>query len=101
MATQPKPTRGIVTYDSEGVESPGSLFHSRVLHVPSNTSGVTIGRGYDMKLKDRAKIEGGAGRQGCRRRKQKKSARRPACWARAPRRFATPIRASRSARRRR
>ena len=52
-----KPKRGIVTFDSEGVESPGGKFHSRVLHVPSNSSGVTIGRGYDMKLKSRAKIE--------------------------------------------
>ena len=52
-----KPKRGIVTFDSEGVELPGGKFHSRVLHVPSNTSGVTIGRGYDMKLKSKAKIE--------------------------------------------
>lgn len=57
MATQPKPPRGIVTYDSEGQESPGGAFHSRVLHVPSDSSGVTIGRGYDMKLKKAAKIE--------------------------------------------
>lgn len=52
-----KPKRGLVTFDSEGVESPGSRFHSRVLHVPSDSSGVTIGRGYDMKLKKAAKIE--------------------------------------------
>src|SRR5687767_6789147 len=52
-----KPKRGIVTFESEGVESPGGKFHSRVLHVPGEASGVTIGRGYDMKLKSRAKIE--------------------------------------------
>jgi len=57
MANELKPPRGLVTYESEGVESPGSPFHSRVLHVPGNSSGVTIGRGYDMKLKSRAKIE--------------------------------------------
>jgi len=57
MADVLNPTRGMVTFESEGVESPGSQFHSRVLHVPSNTSGVTIGRGYDMKMKSSAKIE--------------------------------------------
>ena len=52
-----KPKRGIVTFESEGKEAPGGKFHSRVLHVPSEASGVTIGRGYDMKLKSKAKIE--------------------------------------------
>jgi hypothetical protein len=52
-----KPKRGLVTFDSEGVESPGSKFHSRVLHVPTDSSGVTIGRGYDMKMKSAAKVE--------------------------------------------
>ena len=41
-----KPSQGLVTWDSEGQE--GGPFHSRKLHVPSNESGVTIGRGYDM-----------------------------------------------------
>lgn len=57
MADSLKPTRGIVTFESEGVESPGTTFHSRVLHVPGGASGVTIGRGYDMKMKSAAKIE--------------------------------------------
>lgn len=57
MADALKPSRGMVTFESEGVESPGSQFHSRVLHVPGGASGVTIGRGYDMKLKSAAKIE--------------------------------------------
>lgn len=44
-----KPSYGLVTWDSEGAE--GGYYHSRKLHVPSSTSGLTIGRGYDMKLK--------------------------------------------------
>jgi hypothetical protein len=51
-----KPSRGTVTFDSEGVEQPGSKFHSRVFHVPTASSGLTIGRGYDMKEKAKAKI---------------------------------------------
>lgn len=43
------PTFGIVTWESEGAE--GGYFHSRKLHVPSNYSGLTIGRGYDFKEK--------------------------------------------------
>jgi hypothetical protein len=58
MPDRLKPPRGLVTYDCEGVESPGSPFHSRVLHVPGGASGVTIGRGYDMGRKSRAKVEG-------------------------------------------
>ncbi len=45
--------RGQVTFDAEGREQPGSRYHSRVPHVPSASSGVTIGRGYDMKLRSR------------------------------------------------
>ena len=51
-----KPSRGLLTFDAEGLEKPGSQFHSRVLHVPTNSSGLTIGRGYDMKEKTKAKI---------------------------------------------
>ena len=51
-----KPSRGLVTFESEGVEKPGSPFHSRVFHVPTSSSGLTIGRGYDMKMKSKAKI---------------------------------------------
>lgn len=43
------PTYGVVTWDAEGAE--GGRFHSRKLHVPSSASGLTIGRGYDMKTK--------------------------------------------------
>lgn len=58
MADCLKPSRGIVTFESEGVEQPGSKFHSRVFHVPTPSSGLTIGRGYDMKEKSKAQIAG-------------------------------------------
>ena len=41
------PAQGMVTWDSEGSE--GGKYHSRKLHVPSEASGLTIGRGSDMK----------------------------------------------------
>ena len=47
---------GELTFDAEGMEKPGSRFHSRVLHVPTASSGVTIGRGYDMKQRSREGI---------------------------------------------
>ena len=49
------PSRGVVTWEAEGNE--GGRFHSRVLHVPSATSGLTIGRGYDMKNRSGAEIK--------------------------------------------
>ena len=61
MATTPAtsaapeaPSVGLVTWDSEGTE--GGRFHSRVLCVPSDSSGLTIGRGYDMKERQPASI---------------------------------------------
>jgi len=36
--------RGQLTFDAEGLDVPGRFF-SRVLHVPSGASGVTLGRG--------------------------------------------------------
>jgi hypothetical protein len=47
--TSVMPDHGMVTWDSEGTE--GGRYHSRKLHVPSEESGLTIGRGYDMKEK--------------------------------------------------
>ena len=38
---------GQATFDAEGSESRG-LYRSRILHWPGGSSGVTIGRGYDM-----------------------------------------------------
>lgn len=58
MATHPAspetPSVGLVTWDSEGTE--GGRFHSRTLCVPSDSSGLTIGRGYDMKERKPASI---------------------------------------------
>ena len=47
---------GQLTFDAEGLEKRGPFF-SRKAHVPSDTSGVTLGRGYDMKTKSAEKIE--------------------------------------------
>jgi hypothetical protein len=44
-----KVTRGQLTFDAEGTE--GGTFHSRKPHVPTESSGLTIGRGYDLKLR--------------------------------------------------
>jgi len=49
-----QPIRGKVTFESEGAEK--GPYHSRTLHVPTLTSGLTIGRGYDMKMKSTFKI---------------------------------------------
>ena len=44
-----KVTRGKLTYDAEGNNTPNSPYYSRVIHWPGNeSSGVTLGRGYDM-----------------------------------------------------
>jgi hypothetical protein len=48
------PEVGLVTWESEGME--GGPYHSRVLHVPGESSGLTIGRGYDMKERTTAGI---------------------------------------------
>jgi hypothetical protein len=40
---------GQLTFDCEGQE--GGRWHTRTPHVPSDTSGLTIGRGYDMKFR--------------------------------------------------
>lgn len=47
---------GQLTFDAEGKENPNGRFHSRVPHVPGSSSGVTIGRGYDMKHRSREGI---------------------------------------------
>jgi hypothetical protein len=50
----PEPPEGHLTFESEGQE--GGPYHSRRLHVPSANSGLTIGRGYDMKLRSKSEI---------------------------------------------
>lgn len=57
-----EPSYGVVTFDSEGTE--GGRYHSRILHVPSEFSGLTLGRGYDMKEKSGAKIVSDLGKAG-------------------------------------
>lgn len=46
---------GQLTFDAEGLETPGKYF-SRKPHVPGAWSGVTIGRGYDMKERSKDEI---------------------------------------------
>jgi len=48
------PDRGRLTFDAEGTE--GGRYHSRKLHVPGPSSGLTIGRGYDMGAKSAGQI---------------------------------------------
>ena len=48
--------KGQLTFDAEGLDVPGAFF-SRVPHVPTGSSGVTLGRGYDMKEREPDKIE--------------------------------------------
>lgn len=48
------PPFGRLTFEAEGQE--GGPFHSRRFHVPSSSSGLTIGRGYDMKLRSKSQI---------------------------------------------
>lgn len=43
------PLQGVLTWSAEGNE--GGAYHSRKLHVPSDSSGVTVGRGYDLRMK--------------------------------------------------
>ena len=54
-AADPVPPYGLITWEVEGNE--GGPYHSRRLHVPSATSGLTLGRGYDMKHRSAAKIQ--------------------------------------------
>ncbi|MFS8036512.1 hypothetical protein ACI7BZ_06015 [Xanthobacter sp. AM11] len=53
-ADMPRPAIGQVTWDSEGTE--GGRYHSRVPHVPGSTSGLTIGRGYDLKHRNAGQV---------------------------------------------
>ncbi|MCO6431396.1 MAG: hypothetical protein J5J00_11090 [Deltaproteobacteria bacterium] len=50
------PLKGALTFSSEGSSDPDSRFFSRKAHLPSQTSGVTIGRGYDMKHRSPSSI---------------------------------------------
>ncbi|MBI5276888.1 MAG: hypothetical protein HY854_10545 [Burkholderiales bacterium] len=50
-------TQGQVTFDAEGNDDPKSPHFSRVLHWPGGKSGVTIGRGYDLKSRNAGSVE--------------------------------------------
>ena len=45
----PAPDKGKITFDAEGSADTRSPYYSRRLHWPGSASGVTIGRGYDLK----------------------------------------------------
>lgn len=60
-----EPSKGLITFRSEGNNFKNNQFYSRVIHWPERmklcdssgaASGVTIGRGYDMKHRSRASI---------------------------------------------
>ncbi|AFN36089.1 peptidoglycan-binding protein [Taylorella equigenitalis] len=47
---------GQFTFDQEGIDRRTSVLFSRVIHQPTLESGVTIGRGYDMKYRTPCEI---------------------------------------------
>lgn len=47
---------GQVTFDAEGGDNPSRNNFSRHIHCPSDDSGVTIGRGYDLKMRSESSI---------------------------------------------
>ena len=49
--------RGQLTFDAEGTEDPHSAYFSRRPHVPPGPSGLTIGRGYDLKERSAKQAE--------------------------------------------
>ncbi|VVO41832.1 hypothetical protein PS691_05815 [Pseudomonas fluorescens] len=48
--------RGQITFDAEGNDIPNSAYFSRRLHWPGGASGVTLGRGYDMRHRTRTSV---------------------------------------------
>ena len=58
-----EPKEGLLTFKSEGNNSPGSRYYSREIHWPGNlnkckneASGVTIGRGYDLGSRSQSEV---------------------------------------------
>lgn len=47
---------GTLTFNAEGSSNPNSPYFSRIPHWPEGASGVTIGRGYDMKLRSQSEV---------------------------------------------
>ena len=52
-----KPDFGKLTFESEGNNKPESKYFSRRASVPPGSSGVTIGRGYDMKHRSKQEVQ--------------------------------------------
>lgn len=50
-------TAGQVTFDAEGNDDDTTAYFSRVLHWPKGESGVTLGRGYDMRHRTEAEVK--------------------------------------------
>lgn len=48
--------KGQLTFDAEGNDDSSSPYYSRTPHVPSGSSGLTIGRGYDLKERAKAAV---------------------------------------------
>ncbi len=48
--------RGQITFDAEGNDIPNSPFYSRRLHWPGGASGVTLGRGYDIRHRTQSAV---------------------------------------------
>lgn len=55
--SQQQPARGLLTFEAEGNDAASSPWYSRHLHWPKGASGVTIGRGYDMKERTEASVK--------------------------------------------
>ena len=51
-----KVRKGQLTFNAEGNNKKGSRYYSRKPHVPGKSSGITLGRGYDMGLKSVVQI---------------------------------------------
>ncbi|MFL1482731.1 hypothetical protein [Marinobacter sp. LN3S78] len=49
------PSQGSLTWAAEGQE--GGRYHSRILHVPTASSGLTLGRGFDLRERKRTTTE--------------------------------------------
>jgi len=49
------PAKGGLTWETEGDE--GGRYHSRRLHVPDGNSGLTLGRGYDLRKRMNADVQ--------------------------------------------
>lgn len=48
--------RGQAVFDAEGNDDPASRYYSRRPHVPDGNSGLTIGRGYDLRERTAASV---------------------------------------------